>query len=307
MYICFVNRQSVKVGFKSMKPKSIKFAGMTLREAQQYLIDELKKIYDAGEATKIAALVVENITGKKASAQSPNNTVTTEAKNRFEKYTEELASGRPVQYVLHEAWFAGMKFYVDENVLIPRPETEELVEWLVDVVKKSSSEDFSILDIGTGSGCIAVALAKKLPQCHISAIDISNLALSVATKNAQLNQVAVSFQQLDILNETNWAGLPLFDIVISNPPYIPVQDKSGMHINIVNFEPHVALFVPEKDPLIFYKALARFVKAKSSKIFAEISDRFAYETKNIFLNEGFSSAEVRNDINNNPRMIFAAL
>ncbi|MBL7697704.1 MAG: peptide chain release factor N(5)-glutamine methyltransferase [Chitinophagaceae bacterium] len=291
-----------------MKPKSIMFVCMTRHEANQHLIRQLKKIYDPGEAMHIADLIMEKITGKSRVDRLAglNEKISGSDQELLEKYTSELLTSKPVQYVLNETWFAGMKLYVDENVLIPRPETEELVEWVIEEVK-SETKNLSLLDVGTGSGCIAIALKKKLPHLNVYAIDISEKALAVAKKNALQNNADITFIQMNILDDNKWKELREFDVIVSNPPYVPEEDKNTMHDNVARFEPHLALFVPDNDPLIFYKTLAGLAKNKGEKIFVEISDRFPDETRDIFLKQGFSETIIRKDINNNPRMIYSRL
>ena len=204
----------------------------------------------------------------------------------LKKYSTELLSHKPVQYVLQEAWFCGMKFYVDETVLIPRPETEEMVEWTAENVRCTmddgrwttskipvagtkdiihpTSNILHIIDIGTGSGCIPVALKKKLPGAVIYSCDVSEGALAVARRNASSNNTDIHFLQLDFLDATERSPLPFVDIIISNPPYIPSQDKKTMQANVVDFEPHLALFVSDNNPLIFYEAITDFARGKTA-------------------------------------------
>lgn len=278
---------------------------MTQHEANQYLLLQLKKIYDASEAMHIADLVMENITGKTRMSRTNhlNEKLSPEQELQLENYIPELLTSKPVQYVLNEAWFAGMKFYVDENVLIPRPETEELVEWVVEE-SKSTSANLSILDVGTGSGCIAIALKKKLPEANIYAIDISENALTVAKKNASRNNADITFLKNDILSEQRWNNLPDVDIIVSNPPYIPEGDKTNMHANVVNFEPHLALFVADSDPLIFYREIVRFSKRKPVKqIFFEIHQDLGEQLQKLFLNAEFESV-LKKDLNSNNRFLY---
>ncbi len=244
---------------------------MTIQEAQQQLGSQLNQIYHEREAASIANLVMENITSWKKIDRviNKNGLLSSEKIELLKKYSEELLSHKPLQYVLHEAWFAGMKFYVDENVLIPRPETEELVEWVVesrmtDDRWSMTEKPFTILDIGTGSGCIPIALKKKLPQAEIYSCDVNEGALNVANKNAGDNNAAINFLHLDFLNKEKRDSLGSFDIIVSNPPYIPVKDKETMQQNVVSYEPHLALFVEDNNPLIFYESIADFEKEKLS-------------------------------------------
>jgi release factor glutamine methyltransferase len=183
-------------------------------------------------------------------------------------------------------------------VLIPRPETEELV----DLVIKNVAKESRILDVGTGSGCIAVALKKYLPGSEVYAVDISEKALMVASQNARDNNVEIQFSQMNILDETQWSKLPAFDVVVSNPPYIPVTEKSLMADNVVNFEPHTALFVPDTDPLIFYKTIVNFAESRSHpcKLFFEIHESMGDVLKARF--NGYD-IEIRRDLPGKERMM----
>jgi release factor glutamine methyltransferase len=267
---------------------------MTIQEANKRLLFELYHIYDNSEAGGIADLVMENITGWRRIDRVMNNTVKLSAlqEKLLTTYIEELSAHKPVQYVLREAWFCGLKFYVDENVLIPRPETEELVEW---VAEENKVTRCNILDVGTGSGCIAIALKKKIPGAKVYACDVSEPALEIARKNAAANETTVEFLHIDILDREARKRLPEIDIIVSNPPYIPVSEKSSMKENVTSYEPHLALFVDEKDPLTFYKAIAEIpVKI----IYAEVHEDLAGQTAALF-----RTSEVRTDMQGKQRMI----
>jgi release factor glutamine methyltransferase len=286
-----------------------KFAAMTIHEAQQQLLFQLYHVYDNREAANIADWVMEHLTGWKKIDRIINKQLPLlpDTVARLEQYIKELGAHKPVQYVLHEAWFCGMPFYVDEHVLIPRPETEELVEWVVSEVG-SRKPDISIFDIGTGSGCIPVSLKKKLPKANVYACDVSEGALAVAKKNAVTFQTNIHFLQADFLNTSSWQQLPAVDIIVSNPPYIPHSNKNTMLPNVLEFEPHVALFVPNDDPLLFYKAIAEFAQQKllpGGSIFAEIHEDLGEQTKALFLEKGFNQVEVRKDMQGKDRMIKA--
>jgi release factor glutamine methyltransferase len=220
----------------------------------------------------------------------------------------ELIMGRllkhePIQYILGEADFYGLKFKVSPAVLIPRPETEELVHLCVQDNKRKVGLD--ILDIGTGSGCIAVYLKKELPQANVTAIDISTEALAVAKENAELNNVSVTFKQLDILQYHEAETLPQFDIIISNPPYIAESESAGMEANVLNNEPHIALFAPGEDALIFYRVIAAFSKVHLKKrgcIYLEINAAFSQQVAAIFRAEGYENIEIIQDMQGRTRM-----
>jgi len=289
---------------------------MTLLEAQQQLQTALYQLYDNREAATIADWVMEHITGMRKidRIMHKQELLSPERLTRLEQYTRELLTHKPVQYVLHEAWFCGMPFYVDEHVLIPRPETEELVEWVVECGRRqkavgSSPITLKILDIGTGSGCIPVSLKKKLPQAEVYACDVSEGALAVAAKNAAAQQIAIHFIQADFLDAASWHSMPAVDIIVSNPPYIPFHNKSSMLQNVLAYEPHLALFVPNDDALVFYEAIARFAQQKllsGGSIFCEIHEDLGEATKALFESKGFT-AEVKKDFQGKERMVKANL
>jgi len=282
---------------------------MTIREAEQQLSVRLCSIYDNREAAAISALIMEYISGWKKMDRILNKScpLSEPAIDLLEKYTEELLSHKPVQYVLKESWFYGLKFYVNEHVLIPRPETEELVKWILDDQPVPGS---SVLDIGTGSGCIAVALKKNRPEITMTGCDISGEAIIVARKNAISNQTSVDFLKLDFLKEDQRAALAFANCIAANPPYVPFQDKNEMRPNVTQYEPHEALFVPDHDPLIFYRAIADFGLKKllpGGKIFAELYEKSAAAVKQLFSLKGYSSIEIKGDTEGKDRLLKATL
>lgn len=279
---------------------------MDWQQAQKELITQLIPLYGDREAAAIADWTMENLSGWKKIDRllHRSDPLPPETLNTYKKYSRELLDQRPVQYVLHESWFAGMKLYVDENVLIPRPETEELVEWVIQTTLSSPL----ILDVGTGSGCIAITLALQLPGAQVHAIDISTGALTVAGRNAQNLQAPVCFHQLDFLDPQQWPLLPQFTCIVSNPPYIPDSDKTTMALHVLKSEPHLALFVPDNDPLLFYDALARFAKQHLSPggfLFAEIHEALGPAAVQLFREAGFQEVILRKDMQGNDRMIRA--
>ncbi len=214
---------------------------------------------------------------------------------------------QPVQYVLHEAWFYGMKLYVDEHVLIPRPETEELVEWMLKDAE-TNKQPINILDIGTGSGCIPIALKKNMPAAEVWAVDISNEALLVAQRNADTQQTSITFQQADILNKPYPSVLPTFDVIVSNPPYIPLSDKTAMHPNVLQHEPHLALFVANEDPFLFYNAIVDFAQSHlnpGGSLYFEIHEAMGEQVKQLLTQKGFINAQVKKDMQGKDRMVKA--
>ena len=276
---------------------------MTTQEATYFLLNKIRTIYEEGEASQITDWVMENLTGSKKAERMiyKNAAITAKEEVQLQQLAERLMQHEPVQYVLHEAWFCGLKFYVDKNVLIPRPETEELVEWV--------AEGKSILDIGTGSGCIAVALKKKFPEATIFACDVSESALEIAKENAKSNKTDIEFIACDFLDKEKRNVLPKVDIIVSNPPYIPLEDKVLMRKNVLDFEPHLALFV-NNDPLLFYKIIADFSLThllREGKIYLEIHEEYSEEIKNLLQLKGFKEITIRNDMQSKHRFVSAKL
>ena len=218
----------------------------------------------------------------------------------LQKDLERLISGEPFQYVLGFTEFCGLTLSVDENVLIPRQETSELIEWIT----QNERAPRKILDIGTGSGCIALALKKQYPEAEVWAVDKSAGALQVASKNADETALFVNFKQADMLTQLD--ELPHdFDLVVSNPPYIMPSEKVDMPADVLTFEPHMALFVPEEDPLIYYRAVAEFAYKCSTAVYFEINPLLFSQTCDMLLEIGFAEIEIKEDISKKPRMIWA--
>ncbi|MER3497858.1 MAG: peptide chain release factor N(5)-glutamine methyltransferase [Chitinophagaceae bacterium] len=282
---------------------------MTGEEARKKLVEELKSIYPLPEAENISEIVLEKITGKTGLRRYvERDDLSAEQQSLLQQYTERLLKHEPVQYVVNEAWFAAKKFYVDKNVLIPRPETDELVDWIVKEMQQRANELFKILDIGTGSGCIAIALKLALPGAEVWACDISDEALNIARLNADTLNAAIDFIPLDFLDAEQRKQLPAVDVIVSNPPYVSFKDKSGMRKNVTDYEPSTALFVPNDDALIFYKAIAEFAKEKlhpQGKIFVEIHESLGKQVTEIFQLAGFHKTEIRKDMQDKDRMVKA--
>ena len=279
---------------------------MTIHESIDRLAKQLERIYDPGEAVSIATWVIEYVTGfdKSLIAQSNSILISSNHEEKIHAITSRLLNNEPVQYVLEEAWFYGMKFFVNKNVLIPRPETEELVD-LVIKENKEQSRPLKVLDIGTGSGCIPIVLANKLRDVEIWSADISLEALEVAKQNAANKKVTIHFIQMDFLNRSKWNELPDFDIIVSNPPYVTNKEKSTMQKNVMEYEPSIALFVPDDDPLIFYKAIAEFSSnhLKSlGKIYCELNESPGLETLDLFKNFKYQG-EIMKDLQGKPRFL----
>jgi release factor glutamine methyltransferase len=229
----------------------------------------------------------------------PNEIIDIELDN----VAEQLSAGRPVQYIIGKTEFCGEEFTVREGVLIPRPETEELVMWAIQEAKEFPLP--RILDLCTGSGCIAIALKKLIPTATVTAIDLSAEALTIAQENATKLGAEVRFLADDVLQGVPQLGDKQFDIIVSNPPYIPISEREAMHINVTNFEPSMALFVEDNDPLIFYREIARIANSiltERGALLFEIHELLADETLQMLQSEGFE-AELRHDFLNKPRMI----
>jgi len=274
-----------------------------------HLNNNLKKIYSNRESEIIADWTIENITGKTKTEWIINKEkkLNTAQEERLDECLQRLLNNEPVQYILNEVWFCGMKFYVDKNVLIPRPETEELIEWIIAEIKNQKSKIKNIFDVGTGSGCIAISLKKKLLNTKIWACDISKEALLVSKKNAVDIDSSVKFIQLDFLDVAQRKQLLNFDIIVSNPPYVVEKEKEQMEANVLKYEPASALFVPDNDPLIFYKAVADFGKENlnpNGVIYVEIHESLGYEVIQLFQSKGYT-AELRKDLQGKDRMVKA--
>jgi len=271
------------------------------------VMNELQHIYAANEARNIALDIVQHITTYSRAQILSNNfsPLTHEQENTLKSFVERLKQHEPVQYVVGNAEFYGLPFKVDKRVLIPRPETEELVEW---ILKETKNEHGCLIDLCTGSGCIAIALAKKLPQSKVLACDLSNDALDLARENAQNNGVKVGLFQADVLAENFVDTLPDTDVIVSNPPYVLEQEKSRMQPNVLDFEPSMALFVPDSDPLLFYRAIAKaaYAKLKSGgSLYVEINQALGKETMALFEQTGLGNVQINNDLYGNPRMVKA--
>ena len=282
------------------------FALMMLKELYRNFLVQLQKIYSLSEATVITDWAFEKMASIKRSdiLKNPEKIIPPAADKLIQNTLQQLLLHKPIQYVLGEAWFYRMKIKVNEHVLIPRPETEELVEQLIKD-RKSKLTDPAILDIGTGSGCIPIAIKKNLPASKLSAIDISREALSVAKENAALHNAHISFNELDFLDEETWSSLAMYDIIISNPPYIPINEKEKLDKNVTAFEPHLALFVADKSPLIFYEKIAAFGREHllpNGKIYVETHEEFAKETAALF-HKNYQTVMIKKDMYGKERMI----
>jgi len=280
---------------------------MNLSTFYRNFIRDLQQIYSAHEAANITAMCFEKIAGitKSDVIKNPDFNLSEIHFKNLETSLSELLLHKPVQYVLGEAWFYKLKFKVDENVLIPRPETEELVNEVIDFIKESCFK--KIIDIGTGSGCIPIAIKKTFPDSTVTAIDIDENAIAVAIENASIIQTEINFFQINFLDPANWNLFEKFDVIISNPPYIPFSEKEMIDKNVTNYEPHLALFVPNEKPLVFYEAIALFSKThltENGKIFMEVHENLAKEVSDLFSQHQFKT-EIKKDIFEKERMVMA--
>ena len=265
---------------------------------------QLSSYYSTGEVTALSRILATELLGIKESTYFLKDPVTldSEQEERLQGALELLKQQCPIQHILGYEYFCGLSFKVTQATLIPRPETSELVEW----ISGETTDSPRILDIGTGSGCIAISLAKKIPGSKVTAWDISPEALSVAKENSSLNTADVQFAQVDIL--THQPAQETFDIIVSNPPYIKEEEKSGMEANVLNWEPHTALFVPDSDPLLFYRTIAQkalAMLAPGGKLFFEINRAYGRETCEMLTSCGYTQIELRKDFADNDRMIKA--
>ena len=277
---------------------------MTTTEARKYVVGRLIALYGETESAAMTGLLLEKLTGSRFSAgQAILNTVQLDL---LDDFLVRLENSEPIQYILQEAWFGGMKFLVNPAVLIPRPETEELIEWIINKYHHSTAE-LRVLDIGSGSGCIPITLKKRLLNASIESLDVSPEAIVVAKKNAADLQALVDFMQIDFLDESSWVQLGSYDFVVSNPPYIPATEKDTMPQNVVGFEPAVALFVPDADPLLFYRKIAAFglLHLKTDgHVFVEIHEALGDDVSRLFNQTGYQT-ELKKDMQGKDRMLCA--
>ena len=307
-----------------------------MQQSLQYIREQLQDFYPDSEIRSLSYRIVESVfqAGRQTLLRDKDKQLSANDLAQIEKITEELKKYRPLQYILGKTEFYGLPFQVNEQVLIPRPETEELVEWVIEGTRYTvhgtgcivHRAPCKILDMGTGSGCIAIALAKHLPEAEVYALDISEKALEVAEENAHLNKVNVRFFQYDIL-----APLPCtphrapctkyrapsteyrvpcppssFDIIVSNPPYITPSERHTMSPNVLAYEPHQALFTPEEQPLLFYERIADFGQLflkPGGQLFFETNASFGKAVAELLRQKGYEAVEVRRDISQKERMV----
>lgn len=269
--------------------------------------DVLIREYDVGEASAIAFLLLEEVAGMSRSQALMGDD--SPQRDELLRMAERIAKGEPVQYVVGKAEFCGLTFHVEPGVLIPRPETEELV----DAVELQNAQNARVVDIGTGSGCIAISLSKKFPNAKVEGWDISDDALRIAKGNAELNESNVSFHKVDVLSVSPSEALSLaegkrVDVIVSNPPYICDKEKSDMERNVLDHEPHLALFVPDEDPLLFYRKIAELgveILSTGGRLYFEINRAYGRETVLLLEGLGYSNVQLVQDQFGNDRMVCA--
>jgi len=280
---------------------------MTIFKLRQSLLQEISELYPGNEAVSIVRLILEHAGFSEYSMlKDPSQTVNRKTQAEITKIVKELNKNKPIQYILGECFFYDLRFAVNEKVLIPRPETEELVSNILQECSKASP---SILDIGCGSGCISVALAKNIPGSVVYALDVDEKILETARKNALENDTKLTFLLKNILEEDPGTTELKFDLIVSNPPYVTPGDRLFMAANVLQFEPERALFTPEDDPLIFYRAIIRVAHKhlrKDGAIWVEINERLGEETKDLFSRSGFGRVRLLKDIHGKDRFIQAS-
>ena len=289
---------------------------MLLKNYKIHFFDSLKNIQDEQEIESFFFILTEYLHNLKRVdvALNPNFELSDSAVEKWDAILVDLQQEKPIQYITGEAWFYGLRFKVNENTLIPRSETEELVEWILNSSITQHPTPITILDIGTGTGCIPISIKANLPQANVSAIDVSEKALEVAKRNAQSNKVEVNFIQANILEVEDLSKLPLpnaqnllpLDIIVSNPPYVRNLEKEEIKKNVLDYEPHLALFVEDTDALLFYRKIAQLALknlAPNGLLFFEINQYLGKETVELLENLGFKNIELKKDIYGNDRMI----
>tara|TARA_R110002050_G_scaffold298890_2_gene463022 strand:- start:12589 stop:13455 length:867 start_codon:yes stop_codon:yes gene_type:complete len=284
---------------------------MKLKKVKDLFQKELKDMYDKEEIDSFFYMLLESYLGLKRIQLALNPELSYPEKELYPIYDglKKLKQNIPIQYIIGETEFYGLRFKVNKDVLIPRPETEELVQWIINQQPNSKSNQFNILDIGTGSGCIAISLAKNLQNARVYALDVSEKALKVAKMNAKFNLVDVTFIEANILDPQTWITelkKMKFDIIVSNPPYVREQEKEQMKANVLNNEPHLALFVENNNPLLFYNAISQFAVnnlSQNGSLYFEINEYLGKQMKQLLNAFNFRMIELKQDIFGKDRMI----
>ncbi|MBO4778077.1 MAG: peptide chain release factor N(5)-glutamine methyltransferase [Bacteroidales bacterium] len=277
---------------------------MTIQDVKIEFQRKLATFYEPKEIQSIFSLIAEDLDFSPTYLiLHKDDELSDTQKNFFEQCLQRLATAEPVQYIRGKADFYDLQFFVNPSVLIPRQETEELVNV---ILQENRNNTPKIIDLGTGSGCIAITLAKHLSNAKVSAVDVSEQALQTAKSNALKNDVSVDFYLGDMQDEAFMSQFPKFDIIVSNPPYVCHSEKNEMRQNVLHYEPHLALFVEDTNPLQFYRAIARFASehlAENGTVYCEINETLGEETKQLFESFGFSKCEIRKDLFGKDRIV----
>lgn len=282
---------------------------MGSKELYRNFLVELQVVYDLSEATVVTDWVFENIASitKADLIKNPLQNIPTAVIKKLNEKKEELLQHKPVQYVMGNATFYNMEFVVNSKVLIPRPETEEMTNLIINSYRFEQKQ-LSIVDIGTGSGCIAIAIKKHLPSSKVIALDVSDDALELARANAITNKTNIQCTSFDFLDESRWPELMMFDIIVSNPPYIPLKEKSSLNKNVANYEPHGALFVPDNTPLLFYEKIAKFGLTHlnyNGKVYMETHVDYAKDVADLFA-KNYKQVLIKKDLFGRERIVIAS-
>jgi len=278
---------------------------MTIKQLQQSAFLRLSSFLGEGEARAVVRLLFEHVTGYNNVDinLNPHTEAAPHSVDAVNNALNQLLENKPIQYVLGETLFCHLPFIVTDAVLIPRPETEELTRWII----AENSQPNKLLDVCTGSGCIAVSLAKSKKKCDVYAVDISGEALKIAQKNAELNHVNVNFKQCDVLDANFiYSTDTKFDLIVSNPPYVREMEKQYMHKRVLDYEPHAALFVKDEQPLLFYHSILKFGQthlADKGKLYFEINEHFGKEITDLYIKYGYSNISLKQDIHGKDRMV----
>jgi len=280
---------------------------MTLKSLKTYFVNSLLDFYPETEIYSFFYLLAEDILGMRRIDTSIKSDIKISevAKHSFQNAIDRLKKHEPIQYIIGETECFNMPFKVNPSVLIPRPETEELIDWIISK-KRIQKTELNILDIGTGSGCIAIALSKNLSNSHVFGLDVSKEALTVAKENARCNEVDIEFIHADILNKNLELDNFKYDIIVSNPPYVRSLEKAKMQPNVLEYEPHIALFVENEDALFFYRKITQFAKKtlkSKGQLFFEINEYLGKNMIKLLKDEGFNEIELKQDMYGKDRMI----
>lgn len=283
---------------------------MTIQELKIEIKKSLADLYTSNETKIISHALIEKHLNLKAFEVllKLHQVIEEDVQKAIQKDLIAISEGKPYQYVMGYTWFYDLKIGVNSSVLIPRPETEELVHWIVE--RNATTIKIDIIDIGTGSGCIALAIKSKLKNSAVTGVDISSEALQTAQQNATINKLAVHFELFDVLNYLPNKQSALFDVVVSNPPYIPIKEKEEMDKMVTENEPELALFIPDENPLLFYEHICRYARQylkPKGQLYFEIHENYSEEVKNTLLKFGFSNIELKKDLQGKQRMICGIL